>query len=70
MTEAVQTIEDFAMKELHANRIEIRAATKNKPSQKIPEKLGYTFEGTLKNEDKNAAGDLLDICVYAKVTES
>lgn len=70
MTEAVQAINDFAFQDLKANRVEIRVATKNKPSRKIPEKLEYTLEGILKNEDKHSDGHLMDMCVYAKVPKA
>src|SRR5699024_4218570 len=50
MTEAVEAATNFALDELKANRLEIRVAMKNKTSRKIPEKLGYTLEGILKNE--------------------
>lgn len=67
MTEAVQAVNDFAFQELEANRVEIRVATKNKPSRRIPEKLDYILEGILENEDKHPDGHLLDMCVYAKL---
>lgn len=67
MTEAVKAASDFAFQELKANRVEIRVATKNAASRKIPEKLGYTLEGILKNDDKHSDGYLMDMCVYAKV---
>lgn len=67
MTEAVKAVSDFTFRELKANRVEIRVATKNLASRRIPEKLGYTLEGVLKNDDKHADGHLMDMCVYAKV---
>ncbi|HEX7066476.1 MAG TPA: GNAT family N-acetyltransferase [Bacillales bacterium] len=67
MSEAAEAVNDFAFRELKANRVEIRVATKNAGSRKIPEKLGYTLEGILRNEDKHSDGHLMDMCVYAKV---
>lgn len=69
MTEAVEAVTDFAMNNLEMNRVEIRAAMKNMASRKIAEKLGYTLEGILKNEDKHADGHLMNMCVYAKIPE-
>lgn len=70
MTEAVQAACDFAFQELKANRVEVRVATKNKVSRRIPEKLGFTLEGILRSEDKHPDGHLLDMCVYAKLPKT
>ncbi len=43
----------FAFNECGLNRIEIKCAVENKSSQKIPEKLGFTYEGTLRSAEKN-----------------
>jgi ribosomal-protein-serine acetyltransferase len=68
MTEAVQGISDYAFNELKARRIEIRCDTLNLKSRAIPERLCYTLEGTLRNEDISADGTRLkDTFIYAKV---
>jgi len=68
MTEAVKGISDFAFQELHAKRLEIRCDTKNTKSRAIPEKLGFTLEGILKNDDRCPdTNQLRDTCVYAKI---
>jgi len=68
MTEAVKGIADFAFHELHAKRLEIRCDTKNIKSRAIPEKLGFTLEGILKNDDRSPdTNQLRDTCVYAKI---
>ncbi|MGN1386274.1 MAG: GNAT family N-acetyltransferase [Bacillus sp. (in: firmicutes)] len=68
MTEAVQGITDFAFTELKARRIEIRCDINNVKSRAIPEKLGYTLEGVLKNNAKALDSDqLVDTCVFAKI---
>ncbi len=70
MTEAVQGITRFAFRELHARRVEIRCDARNRKSRAIPERLGFTLEGILKNDDLSADGtQLRDTCVYAKITE-
>jgi ribosomal-protein-serine acetyltransferase len=66
ITEAVQGISNFAFNELEAQRIEIRCDSKNENSRKIPERLGFTLEGILKNDDISVDGkELRDTCVYA-----
>jgi ribosomal-protein-serine acetyltransferase len=68
MTEAVQGITDFAFNELKARRVEIRCDSKNVKSRKIPERLGFTLEGILKNDAVSVDGTgLRDTCIYAKV---
>lgn len=67
MTEAVQGVTDFAFKELKARRVEIRCDSENVRSRKIPERLGFTLEGILKNDSLSVDGnELRDTCVYAK----
>jgi RimJ/RimL family protein N-acetyltransferase len=68
ITEAGGGITDFAFKELNAKRVEIRCDSQNVRSRAIPEKLGYTLEGILKNDGISCEGtDLRDTCVYAKI---
>lgn len=68
ITEAVTAITNFAFYELKAKRVEIRCDTANTKSRAIPEKLGYSLEGILKNEGISADGSSLrDTCVYAKI---
>ncbi|WP_412759149.1 GNAT family N-acetyltransferase [Neobacillus mesonae] len=67
MTEAVKGISDFAFQELHARRVEIRCDVKNYKSRAIPERLGFTLEGTLKNDDLAPdTKEIRDTCIYAK----
>lgn len=68
MTEAVQGISEFAFTELKARRLEIRCDTLNYKSKAIPERLGYSLEGTLRNENFTADGSRLrDTFIYAKI---
>lgn len=48
MTKVVQALMDIGFKEFRLNKIEIRAATENVKSRKIPERLGFTEEGILR----------------------
>lgn len=70
ITEATKAITDFAFRELKAKRVEIQCDTRNTKSRAIPEKLGFTLEGILKNDGISADGkELRDTCIFAKVTE-
>ncbi|NNC75662.1 MAG: GNAT family N-acetyltransferase [Acidimicrobiia bacterium] len=48
MTEAVASILDFAFRDLAMHRVAVRVAVGNAASVKIAEKLGFTYEGTLR----------------------
>jgi len=48
MTKTVQALLQYAFKNLQLNKVEIRAATGNAKSRAIPERLGFTKEGTIR----------------------
>lgn len=49
MTRSIQTILHYAFRELDLHRIEIRCGEKNRKSRAIPERLGFTYEGCLRD---------------------
>ena len=51
MTEAASLITKYGFEEFGLHRIEIRCSTKNRASQRVAEKLGYTKEGVLKEAE-------------------
>ncbi|ANC77375.1 acetyltransferase [Fictibacillus phosphorivorans] len=68
MTEAVKELVDFGFNHLALKRMEIRCESRNVKSRFIPEKLGFTHEGTLRNDDLSADGSrLTDTCIYSKI---
>lgn len=67
ITESTEAITKFAFTELNAKRVEIRCDPRNTKSRAIPEKLGFTLEGILKNEGISVESkEPRDICVFAK----
>lgn len=67
ITEAAEAITSFALTELHAKRVEIRCDSTNTRSRAIPEKLGFTLEGILKNDSLSVGTkEPRDTCVFAK----
>jgi ribosomal-protein-serine acetyltransferase len=66
MTDAVRALEAYLFDTLAMNRLEIRCATDNWPSQAIPRRLGYTQEGTLR-EAQLVNGRYLDLIVFSKL---
>ncbi|MDQ0219066.1 N-acetyltransferase [Peribacillus cavernae] len=68
ITEAVETLTEFAFDYYEAKRVEIRCDPANENSRRIPEKLGFTLEGVLQNSSMSADGnDIRNTCVFAKV---
>ncbi|MBP3048769.1 GNAT family N-acetyltransferase [Bacillus subtilis subsp. subtilis] len=66
MIEAVKKLADFGLNNIKFRRIEIRCESTNLKSRAIPEKLGFVFEGTLRNDDLSADGSkLTDTCFYS-----
>ena len=64
MTEAVRTLIKYGFEEMDFNKIIIKSAPTNIPSQKIPKRLGMHFEGTIRaNQIVN--GEFLDHDQYS-----
>lgn len=64
MTRVCWTLIDYAFGELGLRRVEIRAAAGNGKSRAIPERLGFTLEGILRQVERR--GDHWDdMVVYA-----
>ncbi len=51
MTKCCKVLTDYAFTHLKLNRVEIRAADKNIKSRAIPERLGFTYEGNLRDAE-------------------
>jgi ribosomal-protein-serine acetyltransferase len=68
MTRVVKAMIQYAFDELQLNRVEIRAAVGNKKSRAIPERLGFSKEGCLRQaawlNDR-----YIDLMVYGMVKE-
>ncbi|RSK29346.1 N-acetyltransferase [Bacillus sp. HMF5848] len=70
ITEAVKGIENFAITELNARRLEIRCEPENVKSRAVAERLGYSLEGILRKDALSAdSEELRDTCVYGKVVD-
>ena len=70
MTESTEAIVQFAFETLGAKRVEIRCDLKNVRSQRIPDRLGFKLEGTLRNDALSPSGELRDTLVFAKIKDS
>lgn len=68
MAEASQAVIDYCFKEFSLKRIQARCKAENKPSARVMEKIGMTYEGTLKSAIFHR-DRYWDMCYYAKVIE-
>jgi RimJ/RimL family protein N-acetyltransferase len=67
ITEAVDAITNYAARELQANRIEIRCDSKNERSYRVAERLGFTLEGIIRNDELSVDGSLRNTMIYSKI---
>ena len=67
ITKSVEKLCDFAFKEQDINRIQIKCAVDNKPSIKIPKKLGFKYEGTQRHGGLLAGNIFADLEIYSKL---
>lgn len=65
MTQSVKSLIRYAFDELFVNRIQIKCAVGNERSRKIPQKLGFSFEGIERDGELLAGGHYADIEVYS-----
>ncbi len=69
MRETVQLLTWLAFERLGANRVEIRMDPENVRSRRVPEGLGFVFEGTLRNCTAGRDGGPRDSHVFALIPE-
>jgi RimJ/RimL family protein N-acetyltransferase len=64
-TETTQVLTRFAFSGLAARRVEIRMDARNRRSRAIPERLGFTYEGCLRNAHADVHGAPSNVLVYS-----
>lgn len=65
MTACVKQLCRWAVDQREMNRVQIKCATGNLPSNAIPQRLGFTLEGTEREGELLASGHYTDIHVYS-----
>lgn len=65
MTLSAAALCRYAFTELYMNRITIRCAAGNIPSKKIPQCLGFRFEGSEREGELPADGNFTDLEFYS-----
>jgi ribosomal-protein-serine acetyltransferase len=69
MTQSVRVLNEYAFEALALHRIEIHVATGNHASRRVPERLGFTLEGVLR-EVQLLRGAYYDHALYALIRDS
>jgi RimJ/RimL family protein N-acetyltransferase len=67
VTEAARLLTDYAFESLKANRVEIRCDERNVRSAAIPQRLGFTLEGRLRNFPN--AGGIRNVLIFSLIPE-
>lgn len=68
MTNAVAAIVDYCFDELHLNKVAIRCVPENEASCGIPQRLGFTQEGLLRQQI-SLDGNRYDLAVYGMLSD-
>ena len=67
ITRSVKKLCQFAFNDLDLNRVQIKCAVENKPSIKIPERLGFKFEGIERDGELLTGNVYTDLVIYSKL---
>lgn len=70
ITEGANALADCAMSVLRANRLVLTCDERNGRSWKLAERIGFQFEGTMRNADFGPDGRLRNLRLYAKTSAS
>ena len=68
MTDACRKVITYAFDELELHRVQIRCGVRNTKSCAVPERLGFTFEGTLR-EAQHLNGCYEDLRLYSMLAQ-
>ncbi len=69
VTEAVRLVTTCAFEQLGAQRLLIRCDAANERSRRVAERCGYVYEGRLRNNKRNTAGNLFDMLYFSMMPE-
>lgn len=69
VTVCVQILFGYAFSRLGLNRVQIKCTVGNVPSQKIPERLGFVFEGVERAGERFGENKYFDLRVYSKLKD-
>lgn len=68
VTEAVAALTRFLFTELGARRVEVRMDERNVRSIRVPERLGFLYEGTLRHDALDTSGQPRNTRIYGLIS--
>jgi RimJ/RimL family protein N-acetyltransferase len=69
VTEAVRLLTGFAFDTIQANRVFIRCAVENLRSGAVARRVGFIYEGSLRNSSRDVDGRLHDMLMFSLIPE-
>ncbi len=69
-TEATMAMVRVAFEIARVDRVEIHCDPSNEPSVRIPQKLGFTHEATLRRRFRTPSGELVDTMIWSLFAEA
>ena len=67
VTVAAAMLTEYLLTQLAAQRVQIRCDARNIRSARVPQRLGYTLEGTLRRAERANDGTLEDTLIFARI---
>ena len=64
MTEVLTAIVHFSFQQLKLEKLRIRTAMDNYPSQRLARKCGFRREGDVRSEFKKPSGEIIDVMLF------
>ncbi len=69
ITETIKLLTDYALKTWNAKRIEIRCDERNERSIAVAKRLGFTYEGKLRNVERASDEHLRNMLIFAMIPQ-
>jgi len=69
ITEATAGLTHFAFEQLNAARVEIRMDERNERSWRVPQRLQFHLDGTLRRDARDVTGALRNTRVYSMIRD-
>jgi len=67
ISEAVAALSEYALEALQANRVFLTMDERNFASRRLAERVGFEYEGTLRNDRGSVGGGLRNSRIYSMI---
>lgn len=69
VSEAVRAIAAYAFDQAGAVKVDLVTDEEHLASRRVAERCGFTLEGVLRHASRNPAGELRNLCLYARLRD-